>query len=317
MRIGVISTSLLPTPPKGYGGIERLVAYLVRGLEELGHKVRLYAAEGTDLVPSLGLVTKASEEELSLEAIRDLDCGNTDIILDWSHTKYTSRLGTHNDRVISQVFWTDAKGSNPVYPSRAVQSAFGGDGCVIYPGIDLSQYRIGEKEDYFLYFGRIIPEKGVERVISVARMAGIRLIVAGHTGEMAYDKEYVSMIRSMCNGRIEFVGDVTEDEKLDLLSHAKALLYWGRWLESFGIFIVEALASGTPCIISSSAGGPAEQVKHGLNGFLCGDISDFLDAIGNVDKIDPVKCVESARYFSYKRMSKDWDIMINNHIGGG
>ncbi|MEM2234013.1 MAG: glycosyltransferase [Nitrososphaerota archaeon] len=316
MRIGIISTSALPTPPSGYGGIERLVAHLVAGLEELGHQVRLYAAEGSKLVPKLGLVTGAVEDQLGREACEDLESGVVDVVLDWSHSKPASSLTARRDRVISQAFWTDARGVNPVYPSRAVMIAFGGGGRVIYPGIDLSPYRAGDKEDYFIFFSRIIPEKGVERVISIAKMANVRLLVAGHTGEMAYDKDYVRKIKSMCDGKIEFVGDVSEEEKVELLSRARALLYWGNWLESFGIFVVEALACGTPCIVSSSSGGPAEIVVDRVSGFVCGGIDEFLRAMRMVDSIDPAACAESAKYFSHRRMSRDWDRLLREVVGG-
>lgn len=318
VKVAVISTSLIPTPPKGYGGIELLVGYLVRGLEESGIKVRLYGYEGS-MEPSLGLVTGSSELELAEKCFRDYINGEVDIVLDWSHMKPYSLMGC--ERVVSQVFYTDSVGINPVFPSRIVASMYMMPGSkVIYPGIDISEYRLSRnREDWFIFFGRIRPEKGIEKVISIARMAGIKLKIAGHTGRFA-EKSYVEKIKSMCSGQIEFIGEVSKEEKIDLLSHAKGLLYWGEWVESFGIFITEALASGCPCIVSSSSGGPAEQVIHGETGFICPSIEYFLKSIREVDKIDPAKCRSRAEYFSYNRMTNDWikyiSKLFNIPVGG-
>jgi len=317
IRIGVISTPLIPTPPRGYGGIELLVAELVKNLEEIGFKVRLYASSKS-MSPSLGLSAGFTEEELAKKALHDMHEGMLDVIVDWSHMKIYSRF---DDRVLSQVFWTDVEGKNPVYPSRAVARAFGNSsGTVIYPGIDISKYRLGkEREDWFIFLSRIIPEKGVEKTIAIAKMANIRLKVVGHTGRFA-NQQYVEKIKSMCTGKIEWVGEVSEKEKIDLLSHARGLIYKNVWLESFGIFTVEALASGCPCIVSIDSGGPAEIVIHNKTGYICSTIKEYCSAISRIEEIEPEECRKRAEYFSSARMARDWAKHILSFMekaGGG
>ncbi|MEM2068436.1 MAG: glycosyltransferase [Nitrososphaerota archaeon] len=314
MRLGVISTTALPTPPKGYGGIELLVWYLTQELAKRKYDIRLYASPGSGK-DNVELVTGSSEAELADLAYRDVSRGEVDVVLDWSHTKHFSSLYS-GSRVLSQVFWTDARGINPVYPSRAVASAFNDvKGNVIYPGIDLSRYVFRrDREDWFLYLGRIIPEKAVERVIAASRATGIRLVVAGHTGDFSYDKNYVNLIKSMCRGRVEWVGDVDEKQKIDLLSHARALLFYPRWLESYGIVVTEALASGCPCILGGS-GGHMEQITHGVEGFKCHSMDDFESAVGMIDRIDPENCRRRSEYFSSARMAEDWEKAIREIAG--
>ncbi|MEM0232584.1 MAG: glycosyltransferase [Candidatus Nezhaarchaeales archaeon] len=313
-RIGIVSTSMIPTPPReSYGGIELLVGELVKELEKIGYRVRLYALD-SDLKPRLGVVRGDSEAELAMKAYEDWRDGEIDVVLDWSHQKFTSRHPI--SRIASMCFWTDAVGLNPVYPSRAVARAFGdGEGRVIYPGIDISRYKFSKsREDWFLFFSRIIPEKGVEKAIAIARASGVRLKVAGHTGRFAYDREYVERVKKLCTGKIEWVGEVSEKEKIDLLSHARGLIFSPVWLESFGIFLVEALASGCPCIVSAECGGPSEQIEHGKSGFKCWSMGDFVWAVMNVDKIDPEECRSRARYFTSERMAKDWDRYIYGEL---
>ncbi|MEM1557400.1 MAG: glycosyltransferase [Thermoproteota archaeon] len=317
-RIGIVSTSMIPTPPReGYGGIELLVGELVKELEKIGYEVRLYALD-SDLEPRLGVTRGDDELSLAVKAYEDWRNGEIDVVLDWSHQKFLSRYPV--SRAASMCFWTDAVGVNPVYPSKAVAEAFRSlnpldSGRVIYPGIDISRYKLSRsREDWFIFFSRIIPEKGVEKAVAVAKAAGVRLKVAGHTGRFAYDKGYVEHIKKLCTGKIEWVGEVSEEEKIDLLSHARGLIFSPVWLESFGIFLVEALASGCPCIVSADCGGPSEQIEHGRTGFKCWGIRDFVWAIENIDKIDPDECRRRAEYFTSKRMAKDWDKYISGEL---
>ncbi|MEM2941442.1 MAG: glycosyltransferase [Thermoproteota archaeon] len=312
MRLGVISTAALPTPPQGYGGIERLVWFLTQELSKK-YPVRLYASAGS-WTDNVELVTGTTEAELANVAYKDLTNGEIDVVLDWSHTKPFSSL-YKGDRVLSQVFWTDVKGFNPVYPSKAVAANFNEPrGVIVYPGIDLTPYVFRrDKEDWFLYFGRIIPEKAVERVISIARMANVRLLVAGHTGYFSHDKSYTDSIKSMCYGKIEWVGDVDEKQKIDLLSHAKALLFYPRWIESYGIIVTEALASGCPCILGG-VGGHMEQITHGVEGFICYSMDEAVSAIRMVDRIHVERCRKKSEYFSSARMAEDWEKLIRTKM---
>ncbi|MEM4154985.1 MAG: glycosyltransferase [Candidatus Caldarchaeum sp.] len=313
MRLGMISTTALPTPPQEYGGIELLVWFLTQQLSKK-YPIRLYASTGSSQADNVELATGTAELELANMAYRDMTNGEVDMVLDWSHTKPFSILYKGN-KVLSQVFWTDVRGLNPVYPSKAVAANFNEPkGVVIYPGIDLSPYVFRrDREDWFLYLGRIIPEKAVERVISIAKMANVRLLVAGHTGHFSYDKSYIDSIKSMCYGKIEWVGDVDQKRKIDLLSHAKALLFYPRWLESYGITVTEALASGCPCILGG-VGGHMEQITHGVEGFKCHSLDEAVSAIRMVDRINVERCRKKSEYFSSARMAEDWEKLIRTKM---
>ena len=145
MKILVISTTLLKTPPEGYGGIEVLVYYLVRELEKLGHKVTLAAAHGS-YEPNNGLIEASRENEIA----NLIDPDDYDVIHDWSHSKVSSKL--LHPKVFSTPFWTDAKGANPIYPTKAVAHVFGEPNApVVYPGISVEKYPlIEDKEDSFI-----------------------------------------------------------------------------------------------------------------------------------------------------------------------
>jgi glycosyltransferase involved in cell wall biosynthesis len=335
--IAIASPPVIPTPPPelSYGGIERLAWDLA---EELGkrHKIYLIAGEGSrkpsgdlfsiprwfESYPIASVLEEATRLIAECHAL--IDMTHTKIFAENIHGavhKEEGRTRIMCRDIRSYSFWTDRAGVNPVFPSNTVAalmmesgSLCGAGYATIYPGIDLNGYKVGEKEDYFIYFGRIIPEKAVERAIHIAQEAGVRLLVAGHIGEFSYDKNYITMIRGMCTGKIEWVGELTHREKIDLLAHARGMIFWPRWVESFGINVVEALASGCPCIVGGN-GGHVEQIIYGVNGYVVDSIPVAVKAVKAVSNgsIDPEKCAESAKKFSRERMAMEWEKLL----GGG
>jgi glycosyltransferase involved in cell wall biosynthesis len=294
---------MLPTPPKGYGGIELLTHYLCRGLEELGCRVTLIAAPGSRF---RRLVEAVDEYEAAVKAaIIHEGC---DALIDRTHRKTLSLLAVDKP-LLNTVYYTDEAGRGVnIYPSKAVWKSYGGRGEVIYDGIDTSIYTPSKsREEYFLAFSRIAPIKGIHLVVDIFKRINKPLKVAGHTGFFSYDRKYVEDVREKCTGKIEFVGDVDPETKIDLLAHAKALVMLPLWLESSCIAFMEALASGCP-VVTWDYGSPREIVKHKVTGYVAerGNIKQVEKYILEIDEINNGKCVESAEYFSYKRMAQDY-----------
>jgi glycosyltransferase involved in cell wall biosynthesis len=307
LRIALVSTTAIPTvdPKKmGYGGIEALVYYEMKELQKLGHKVTLFAAEESD--SSCGeLVTAKSEFELNkLASERESEF---DIIHQWSHIKPRGNA-TVQKKTCGSAFYTDEIGANPVFSSYQIANAMNRPNAkVIYPGIDTEPYRSQEeRENWFLFLNRISSFKGADVAIRIAKNLGIKLKVAGHDGYFASDPSYVDMIRKECDGeQIVYLGEVSFEEKVDLLSRAKALLFPFRWLESFSLVVVEALLSGCP-VICTALGGPREIVENGVSGFLCTNIDEFESAVKCVKTIDPRDCTKQGLYFNSKRMTEEY-----------
>lgn len=257
----------IPTvyPFNGYGGIERIVADTAHTLAGMGYEVTVVGQSGSK-IPGCTILEHNSEFD-------ELPFSFDGVVIDFSHRK------VYNHDKFSVPFWTDNMGKNPIFPSYAVMDAFGiVDGEVIYPGIDLTKYHYcGEKDDYYLYLGRIAPFKGTEVALNVAKMLGIRLVVAGHDGRYtAMGDEYARSFRDRCADiGAEYVGEVSEDRKRLLLEHARGLIfapYWGllgnvpHAIESFGIAAVEAIASGTPVFTSNRPGGIREIIQGEFGG---------------------------------------------------
>jgi glycosyltransferase involved in cell wall biosynthesis len=134
---------------------------------------------------------------------------------------------------------------------------------------------------YFAFLGRIAPEKGVDRAISIARQCGVPLRIAAKVDKV--DREYFDeRIRPQLDGvNTEYIGEITDAQKSEFLSGAIALLDPVDWPEPFGLVMIEAMACGTP-VIAFNRGSVPEVVDDGLTGFI---VEDEKSAVGAVDRL--------------------------------
>ena len=159
-----------------------------------------------------------------------------------------------------------------------------------------------EDGPYVLFLGRMAADKGAHRAIEVARPAGIRIFLAAkmrEPWEMRYFSEYVE---PLLGDDAHYLGEVSHERKLELLSGASALLFPIRWNEPFGMVMIEALACGTP-VLAFPEGAAPEVVDHGRTGFLCDDEDAMVEAIGRIGQLDRSDCRLAVEgYFSTNRM---------------
>ena len=142
----------------------------------------------------------------------------------------------------------------------------------------------GDKEDYYLFIGRLIQRKGIDIAVQTCEAIGARLVVAGQGDwSTSYD-------------RCEVVGYVDPPERNRLMGHAKAVFVPTLYLEAFGGVAVEAQLCGTP-VITTDFGVFPETVKHGVTGFRCNTLQDFVDAARNVNNLYPLSIRAHAEYY--------------------
>ncbi|PWT87367.1 MAG: glycosyl transferase, partial [Acidobacteria bacterium] len=159
---------------------------------------------------------------------------------------------------------------------------------------------------YLVFLGRISPEKRCDRAIRISKKTGIRLKIAAKVSRK--DQEYHDqIIKPMLNHpAIEFVGEVNEREKDDLLGNALALLFPIDWPEPFGLVMIEAMACGTP-VIAYRNGSVEEIVEHGKNGFIVDELPEAIHAVENIPSISRMECRNIfERRFSAARMAREY-----------
>lgn len=177
--------------------------------------------------------------------------------------------------------------------TRFEEKLYGNKARLCYDGVDVEQFHPARcpSRDYFLFVGRIIPSKGIERAIMSIKTLGGSLRIAGPT----VDRDYCNYLKWLAKGAdVEFLGQVSDCQLGVELSNACALVLpfrnrdmFGHFTSSpelFGLVVAEAMASGTP-VVCSSGGGPAELVRE----FQCGFVVDQDDESGLTDALSELR----------------------------
>jgi glycosyltransferase involved in cell wall biosynthesis len=146
-----------------------------------------------------------------------------------------------------------------------------------------------EKEDWVLFLGRCVQDKGMHVAIDAARAAGRRIVLAAKCSEPLEKEFFEAEIAPRPGPDTEWLGEVSAATKKDLLSRAGCLLFPIMWEEPFGVVMIEALACETP-VVALRRGSVPEVVIDGLTGFVCDDPRDLPAALHEIDTIDPELC---------------------------
>lgn len=160
---------------------------------------------------------------------------------------------------------------------------------VIHHYVDPSNFTYSNnKQDYILFLGRVVKEKGIEVVLDLALSnPNLNFVVAGPPSTYGLSNPLHKLILdgSMKVGNINLVGPVGLDKRKELLRDAKALIMPTQYVEPFGKVILESFLSGTP-VIGSNFGALAELIQEGENGFKCNTLEDYLRAINNLNSLN-------------------------------
>ena len=155
--------------------------------------------------------------------------------------------------------------------------------------------------------GRICPEKNIEGAIAIARRAGVPLRIAAKVDPV--DVEYhESVIKPLIDGRqVEYLGEVGDTEKDELLGSARALLFPVDWPEPFGLAMTEAMACGTP-VLALRRGSVPEVVEDGVTGFVRNSEEDLAVVADQVARLSRRACRERVeRLFSVEVMTDGYE----------
>ena len=330
MRIAQIAPLAESVPPKLYGGTERVVSFLTDELVRQGHTVTLFASG--DSVTRARLVPICPKAE-RLSGCRDFLAGQIlmleevarhadefDILhfhIAQVHFPVVRRLSVRHVTTLHGRL--DLPELVPVYSefcdmpvvsiSQAQRRPLPKAGWAgnVYHGLppDLLPFR-PEPGSYLAFLGRISPEKRVDRAIAIAIACGWPIRIAAKVDPA--DREYFECeIRGLLDHPlVEFIGEISDAEKGEFLSGARALLFPIDWPEPFGLVLIEALACGVP-IVAFRGGSVDEIVEPGVTGFIVDNLDDAIAATQETDRIDRATCrAVFERRFSATRMARDY-----------
>jgi len=333
MRIAQIAPLAESVPPQLYGGTERVISTLTEELVRRGHDVTLLASGDSRTAAKL---IACSERGLRLdENIKDTiaphliqlgeayrRAGDFDVIhnhLDYlafpfARLSSTPTVTTTHGRLdlgeVCQVYG-QFPDHNLVSISRNQASHLPKANWVgnVYNAIDIDNFQFRDRPgDYLVFLGRISPEKRPDRAMEVARDIGMRLIVAAKVdpADQAYfDAAIKPIIES--SPHVEFVGEVDEAGKDQLLGGAYATLFPIDWPEPFGLTMVESMATGTP-VIAYRNGSVPEVIVDGVTGVICDSFTGMVEAVESVRRLSRAACRDHVeRNFSAATMAAGYE----------
>jgi glycosyltransferase involved in cell wall biosynthesis len=332
VRIAVLSPVWFPVPPTGYGGIEWVVSLLADGLVDAGHDVTLFASGDSQTKANLAFIYEVAPSEhigrAEYEVRHALTCferaAEFDVVSDHSgppaaviagavqtptvHTVHGPLLGDPGElyeqvarvaprtRLVS--ISMNQRKPHPDLPWIAN----------IPNALDFSVYPVQPKRgEYLLFLGRLNFDKGAHRAVAAAIEAGLPLKIAGKMREPAEELYFSEFIEPHLRpGEIEFLGEVTHGEKVELLQDARATLFPVEWEEPFGLVMIESMACGTP-VIATRWGSVPEVIEHGRTGIIVDDYREMAAALAQTDALEPMDLRRAAEErFSKERMVDDY-----------
>jgi glycosyltransferase involved in cell wall biosynthesis len=331
MKIAQIAPLWESVPPKLYGGTERIVSYLTEELVRQGHDVTLFASGDSQTLARLWasspqafraqseMVNRDVPLVLMQEQVFGVEAGRFDII--HSHLDF---LGFPLSRRCATPVLTTLHGRLdlpelvPMYreyadmPVVSISNAqrlplpnANWQGTVYHGLPDLYTFH-PNPGSYLAYLGRICPEKRPDHAIEIAKRVGIPLRMAAKIDP--HDREYfeTKIAPLLDHPLVEYLGEVTDAEKCDLLGNAVAVLCTYDWPEPFGIVLIEALACGTP-VLAYHCGSIPEIIEDGVTGFICDNLDGMVAAIDRLSLIRRQRCRDSFKTrFTVERMVQDY-----------
>ena len=331
MRIAQIAPLAETVPPTLYGGTERVIAWLIDELVELGHDVTLFASGNSrtraklePVWPYAFRLGRPRTDPIAVQAVLletlAARAEEFDVIhchIDWLHLPLLTRAGvpfvtTFHGRLdiagLPDVVrrFPDAPFVSISHSQRRPLSGANWLGTV-YHGLPVhSLHARFEPGSYLAFLGRLTKEKGPEAAIRIARTAGMPLRIAAKVpkGERGYFKE---QLEPKIDGRaVQLTGEVNDATKEKFLAEAAALLFPIDWPEPFGLVMIEAMACGTP-VVAFRHGSVPEVIDEGVTGFVVDDEEGALRAIGRLGEIDrrQVRATFEQR-FTARRMASEY-----------
>lgn len=289
-------------PVVGYGGIERVVVALAKGLAEWGHRVSLIAAKGSR-VPEVSLIPVDPKvlNGPSFSYAPYIPAG-ADIL----HTHFAPKtppplphLWTLHYNLRDGV----VPPANTVFVSRD-HAARSGRVAFVHNGLDPADFDFRrDKDSYDLFLGRLHSVKGYQWAIEGTRRLGRRLIVAGGW-------------RPSLSRSLRYIGSVDGAEKRQLLAGARLLWMPALWEEPFGLTLIEAMFSGTP-ILGTRRGALPEVVTSEV-GELGNTLDELVELAPRAERKDPEACRSRAvTHFSHLVMAEEYTRFYRQFLDTG
>ena len=351
MRIAQVAPPFLSVPPVGYGGTERVISLLTEELGQRGHDVTLFASgDSTTAARLISPVETAlwrqpevrdpliywtiTLGEVYLRAAR----GGFDVVhshLDFLAFPCASLSSTPTVTTLhGRLDYPEFPRIYNCFPEMPVVSISQSQRTplpsarwmgTVYNGVDIERFRFSPHgRDYLAFLGRVSPGKGLDRAIHIARRAGLPILIAArmplndsHHPEFPADWEYYrTVIKPLLREpEVDYLGELDDEDKANLLRHARALLFPIDWPEPFGLVMAESLACGTP-VVARRRGAVPEVITHGVTGLIGETDDELVQLCEQAGEISREVCrAEAVRRFSPQAMADGYEAIYWRVVG--
>lgn len=344
MRIAQIAPLWESVPPLQYGGTERVVHYLTEELVRRGHDVVLFASgdsqTSAELCPVVPQALRLSgfQGDATIPEIIQIDqvisqLDRFDLLhfhTSHVHLPLTTRLPVpflstmhgplHGADQVALFNHFDQAPLVSISDAQRLPMPEAHWLGTVYHGLPTDLYRFQPascqpEQPYLAFIGRVSPEKRLDRAIAIATAAGLPLKVAAKV-DVADNLYYRDTIAPLLADHplVEFIGEVDDAGKQELLGNALALLFPIDWPEPFGLVMIEANACGTP-VIAWSNGSTPEVIDEGVNGVLVDCIDQAVAAVGMIHQLDRrLVRQDFERRFSASRQAEQYEYLYRHLI---
>jgi len=199
--------------------------------------------------------------------------------------------------------------ANSQTTAARIKKFYNRDSIIINPPVDLPYIKdlkitnndSSTEKEFFITGGRLARAKRYDIAIKACKKLGVRLKIFGR--DFA---SYESELKKITNTDIEFLGEIDNQTKFNLLSKAKAFIFCSEH-EDFGIAPVEAMACACP-VVAYKSGGVTETVIEGKTGYFYKKqtVKSCAKAIQKIisKPINPTDCINRANQYSPQEFSK-------------
>lgn len=343
-HIAVIAPPFTTVPPNGQGGTETIAYYMTEGFVKKGYKVTLFGAGNCQTSAKFCQIFKKTIKQRKTnstlqESSRLLRLENVyiakvmqetlkrqkefDIIFNHMRAGYLFLPFAQflKPQVVSILHLpifkelADLLGSfekpNIITISNAQRKGYNNINYLgtVYNGIDIHEFQFNKiPKDYFLFMSALGEHKNPKDAILACKKARVKLVLAGgKKREPYFSKEIAPLIDGK---QIKYIGEVSGKKRIDLLKYAKGFLFPVKLPESFGLVMIESMATGTP-VIAYNNGAVKEVIKHKKTGFIVKNVSEMAMSIKDIDKINREDCRNLViRNFTAEKMVDGYEKII-------
>lgn len=352
MKVCVISTPYIESPPLKYGGLELVTFNISKGLAKRGHDVTLIAPEGskadgfklftTGKPTGMNVNWLEAEREQSKQYKELIEAENFDVILDstWYSRIYAYKkikpeqkiAHVHHGHLNPEwVEWVKQYTQTPNmiaisnWMKRLYLAQHKLFSKVAYNGINTDIYKYDpnvEVTDRLLFVGRLDTFKNPAIALDIAEKTGYPIDIVG-SADWSSHKEYAQSIVDRAKKLGSVYLEATTEQKVKLMQSTKAVLVPSTMGEPFGLVAAESMSCGAP-VITIDDGGLIEIIGniYGL-GYVCDNPSDMEDLVRrlndgfeNSDYVRSERACYIRENFSLDKMASGYESLLSKVLSG-